>query len=353
VGAVTVLILHPPLAAGAGPLAAALDAARRELAARHVAGFRAAGAAGVAVVEETSDEPFGARLRRLAGSIGTPGLVVLGSGAMALARAADYHAFVAAAAADAPTALANNRFSADVVAVSRVAVLRDLPDLPADNALPRWLDEVAGCPVADLRRRPRLALDLDSPADVVLAGGALPAAAQASPLPARLAAVRSVMADRRAELTVAGRTSVLTLAALERGAACRVRALVEERGLRAATRLAQAPGGRAAPARPAASLVGILLDRDGPEALGRILARLGDAAVVDSRVLLAHRLGADEMGWPVAEDRFASDLLLPDRIEDPWLRELTTAAADAPIPVLLGGHTLVGPGLRLLAGRAP
>ena len=82
------------------------------------------------------------------------------------------------------------------------------------------------------------------------------------------------------------------------------------------------------------------------------MARLGDAAVVDSRVLLAHRLGADEATWPVAEERFASDLLLPDLVVDPWLRALTAAAADAPIPVVLGGHTLVGPGLRLLARPA-
>jgi hypothetical protein len=68
--------------------------------------------------------------------------------------------------------------------------------------------------------------------------------------------------------------------------------------------------------------------------------------------VLAHRLGADEGAWPVAEDRFASDLLLPDRIADPWLRDLTTSALEAPIPVLLGGHTLVGPGVRLaLRGR--
>ena len=31
------------------------------------------------------------------------------------------------------------------------------------------------------------------------------------------------------------------------------------------------------------------------------------------RVLLAHRLGPDETAWPAPEDRFASDLLLPDR----------------------------------------
>ena len=354
VGTVTVLVLHPPLPADAGPLAAALDAARRELAARHLAGFRAAGATSGALVEEERAEPFGARLRRLAEAAGTPGLVVLGSGAMALARPADYRAFVAAAASDLAGALANNRYSADAVAVAGAAVLRDVPDLPADNALPRWLEEIAGYRVDDVGRRRHLGLDLDSPADVVLAGGALPAAAAESPFPARLDAIRSVIRDRRAELTVAGRTSSDTLVALERHAACRVRALIEERGLRAASRLAQGGGDSPARAatRPPTSLLGLLLDREGPGALGRLLIRLGDAAVVDTRVLLAHRLGADEEAWPPTEDRFASDLLLPERIGDPWLRSLTAGAVAAPIPILLGGHTLVGPGLRLLVERA-
>ena len=150
------------------------------------------------------------------------------------------------------------------------------------------------------------------------------------------------MADARAELVVSGRTSARELGWLERRTACRVRALVEERGLRAA-------GARPSTPRPPGSTLGMLLDRDGPDALGTILARLGDAAVVDSRVLIAHRLGPDERRWPTAEDRFASDLLLTDRVADPWLRALTVSAATAPIPVALGGHTLVGPGLRLVA----
>ena len=102
-----------------------------------------------------------------------------------------------------------------------------------------------------------------------------------------------------------------------------------------------------------ASILGLVLDRDGPGSLATHLARLADAAIVDSRVLLAHRLGADEAGWPSAEDRFASDLLLADAIADPWLRELTASAAGATIPILLGGHTLVGPGVRLVVGGPP
>ena len=112
---------------------------------------------------------------------------------------------------------------------------------------------------------------------------------------------------------------------------------------------------RTAPAgqRPARSILGMVLDERGPGALGTVLAELGDGAVVDTRVLMAHRLGRDESRWPAAGDRFASDLLLPDQIADPWLRNLTSAAAAAAIPVILGGHTLVGPGLRLLLRPRP
>jgi hypothetical protein len=222
-----------------------------------------------------------------------------------------------------------------------------------------------------------MTLDLDSPLDLLLlardpgcptalirlaadVGTANPGAVAA------LDGVAAKLEDRRAEVVLAGRTSARTLRWLEQNTACRVRAFVEERGLRAGSPLAlgapdavQPPGDEAAvrrsgavQLRPPRSLLGLLLDARGPEALGDILAELGDAAVVDTRVLLAHRLGADETAWPTLDDRLASDLLRPDEIADPWLQSLTRAAVRAPIPVLLGGHTLVGPGLPLLPPRA-
>jgi hypothetical protein len=104
--------------------------------------------------------------------------------------------------------------------------------------------------------------------------------------------------------------------------------------------------------RPPRSVLGDLLDREGPDDLARLVATLADAAVIDTRVLLAHRLGAAESAWPAPEDRYASDLLVPRTIADPWLRALTESASFFGHPILLGGHTLVNGGLRLLARRA-
>jgi hypothetical protein len=352
---VIVRILHPEPGSSAGPLEHLLAVARRTVGERHVAGFRDAGADDVRLVAGPPDDtPFGARLRAIVAEAGggPAGLVVLGSGSLPLATIDDRRAFVATARHPKTTALANNRYSADAIAIARTDALPPIPDLPGDNAVPRWLEERAGWTVTDLRRRWRLGVDLDSPLDLELTlPGTLPADL-ASTVRDRLATLGGVAADRRAELVVAGRSSATTLRWLERNTACRVRALIEERGLRASARLAIADG-PARPSRPPRSILGALLDRDGPESLADRLAELGDGAVIDTRVLLAHRLGVDEAAWPSPEDRFASDLLVAERVRDPWLRALTRAAFDAPIPILLGGHTLVGPGLRLaLRARA-
>jgi hypothetical protein len=401
-----VLIFHPAAPSDAGPLVRALAEARRSLAERQRVAFLAVGADEVKVAVGPPDglsfgERLGAEVRAWAAGRrtraaetggggaggggadvgGAGGVVVLGSGSIPLARAADLRRFVEVAAGPGGHALANNRYSADVVAVSRAADLAELPPLPADNALPRWLEERAGVAVADLRSHWRLGVDIDTPLDlVVLRDPAAPDPAAPDPvghdlraaaplIGGRLAALSEVLTDRRAELLVAGRVSATTLRWLESGVACRVRALVEERGLRAASKLAQS--GATTGSRPPRSVLGELLDRDGPESLARTVATLADAAVIDTRVLLAHRHGAGESAWPPAEDRFASDLLLPASIADPWLRTLTASAAGpSPIaapdvaatspsatspsdrPILLGGHTLVNGGLRLLAQRA-
>lgn len=340
---VDVAILHLEPGRGAGPLTQATSAARLDLARRHRLGFLAAGATRATLHAGPADDvPFGARLRGLAARVrGDGGLIVLGSGAIPLATAADRRELVAAARDPDGAALTNNRYSADVIAIALArSVVADVPDLATDNMLPRWLGEDAGVSVSDRRARRRLGVDIDGPLDLVLLGGrwmTYLADADVEHVRSAITGVRRIAEDPNAELMVAGRVSAADLAWLERETASRTRALIEERGLRT-----RRPG-----QRPAASVLGALLERDGPESLGAHVARFADGAIIDSRVLLAHRFGGDERSWPAPEDRFASDLLLAERVADPWLRALTAAAVAAAVPILFGGHSLVGPGLPL------
>ncbi len=363
---VSVLILATAPSPGAGPLTRIMDEARTALAEHHRRAFLDAGAADAIVRREPPDDtPFGARLRRVSAEtlpLGPAGLVVLGATSIPLATGADRRDLVDAAAAQEPAALANQRYSADAIALARAdLILPTLPvDLDSDNALPRWLAEVARIPVRDLRARRRLAMDVDSPLELLLLDMApalgrarlpQPTDPDAERVRARLSALRALARDPGAELLLAGRLSSADLRWAERHTRSRTRALIEERGLRTAG--AGALVGRPN-RRPPRTVLGELLGRDGPGSLGRHVAALADGALLDSRVLIAHRSGADERDWPPAEDRYASDLLLADRVADPWLAELTAAAAAAPVPILLGGHALVGPGARLaLAAPEP
>ena len=269
--------------------------------------FAAAGADAVVVHRELPDDtPFGTRLRRLVRDHGTGRDRRPGRGIRCRwPRDEDRRAFVDAARAAEPAALANNAFSADAVAIACAAdALRDLPDdLASDNVLPRWLAEVAGVPVRDLRARRDLAFDVDTPLDVLLLATADRAAAgDPADLPSlpdgevaavrdRLAALRALASDPAAELLVAGRIAGADLRAIERGSRARTRVLIEERGLRTASLAAQ----RGRPnRRPPRSLLARLLERDGPERLGELVADHADGALIDTRVLLAARTGADE-----------------------------------------------------------
>jgi len=360
-----VVIFHQPPRAGDPPLIGLLARARDALVTHQVALFdRAGGRVSVLPGRDPSSgtgESFGERLARLVDEEPVQGgLIVLGSGAVPLLTLAGARRLVATAAGGDRVALTNNRYSSDVCAIGRPGVLRDLPPLPSDNALPRWLEERADQAVAELPGRDRLAIDIDTPLDLALAARipSVPAtlrrlAAQEGFAIPRRDELRAVAADPRRELLVAGRSGSRTLVWLERHARSRVRFLSEERGLRASSDLAiePAPGsapGHAATPRPPRSTLGRLLAQRGPDALAAIVAELSDGAILDTRVLLADRLGTDEDAWPTAEDRFASDLLRPSAITDPWLRALTASAATAPIPILLGAHTIVGPGVRWL-----
>lgn len=259
--------------------------------------------------------------------------------------------------------VANNRFSADafVVKGDLEAALDRLADCPTDNAAPRRLND-AGFAWRDLDRRPWARFDVDTTLDLALLRLAtrLPGVRrvdesvlgflETARLPGgaaldvpELDRIGKVIRSRTAELVVAGRVPAQTWQALEADAACRVRCLVEERGMRSARDTGQVPR----------SILAAFMDRSSPSQLVGELATLGDAVVLDTRVLMASvARSSDAEAWPPAEDRFASDFGDHRRVDTPWLRELAEAASSASVPFLFGGHALVSDGLRLIVASA-
>jgi hypothetical protein len=290
-----------------------------------------------AVTLDVDGEPFhfGRRLREAVPRHRLEAVVYLGGGSLPLLREEDFRAVAGRLAGG--VAVTNNRFSSDLVAFPAAAL--DRVDPPArDNTLARALVD-AGVPVEELPRTVATQFDLDTPTDLAVLAltgeGGERLRAYIRPLHLNIEQYRRALplfTDRDAQIVVAGRVGSHVWAHLERETACRVRLFAEERGLEADAR-----------SRAARSLLGLYVDEVGPGRAFESLAELGDAAFVDSRVLLAHaRVEASRA------DRFLSDMGRWQEVGEPFLRELTRAAAGAPIPVLLGGHSLVSGGLMAL-----
>ena len=87
-----------------------------------------------------------------------------------------------------------------------------------------------------------------------------------------------------------------------------------------------------------------ILQEGGIESFFERLSRAYDAAIIDTRPLLA-----EGNSLPEADVRFASDLFWVEQVSHPLWRRFTQAALASRIPILLGGHSAVSGGLYLLA----
>lgn len=295
--------------------------------------------AGVAVDVDAGPFHFGCHLAETIRRHGLERVVYIGGGGLPL-LGADEFGRIADMLLEDGVAVTNNYFSSDLVAFSAGAFARiEPPD--SDNRLARALSEEAGLSLRVLPRTVGTQMDIDGPTDLAV----LALTGEGGPrLREYLAAldldldryrrVLPLLTDRRAQVTVAGRVGSHAWQYLEGETACRVRLFAEERGMEA--------DGRAEEGK-ARSLLGFFLQQVGPQRLMDSLAELGDAAFIDTRVLLAHfRIEA------ARADRFLSDLGRWHEVSEPFLRDLTRAALQAPIPVLLGGHSLMSGGLMAL-----
>lgn len=238
--------------------------------------------------------------------------------------------------------ITNNVHSSDWVGFAPAAEAVPLIARQAqDNGIAWALANEANWPVESMPSSAAARFDLDTPVDLLIAGrhpGIGPSLRRyldglgwEAP---QLDGVLAEMAREGGSLMIAGRVSEAAWAALARATRCWVRVFAEERGMRASGRQAQGI---------VRSLLADHLEQVGIEGFFDELAGLANGVLLDSRVILAAR-GL----WPSKHDRFSSDLHRWEEIEEPFLRRFTRAAAEAQIPVVLGGHSIVAGGLMAL-----
>ena len=290
--------------------------------------------------------PFhiGERIKEVVTGYGLERPVYAGSG-LPLIKASDLAQVAKTLNGSEKAVVANNFFSADLIGIVPGSVVEQV-DLPNnDRIIPRLLRDDAGLENKSLARTMENQFDLDTPGDLAIlacAGGAGPNLQRhidglGIDL-SRLERASRLFTDRDAEVIVAGRVGTQTWQYLESETACRVRLFAEERGLQAAGRDVNGK---------ARSLLGFHMQSVGPHRFFEDLAQMGQAAFIDTRPIFAH------MGLRLSRaDRFLSDAMQPAEITDHWLREFTAAACEAPLPVVLGGRSLVASGVQLLSQAA-
>ena len=287
---------------------------------------------------------FGEAFVALAGEMPSDGVAYIGAGSGPLLGVGEFEAIAAPLRAPgaANVIVTNNRFSSDLFALADLQRVADLdPAALTDNAIPRRLRDEHGMEVLELPRTLATQFNLDTPSDAIAlalsgrGGPRLTAALAGVPATERMQRAARLFIERTAEVLVAGRVSSRTWQYLETETACRIRLLSEERGMQAAGTDA---------AGTARSILGQLIAEAGPErAFGVLLPELCAAAFIDIRPALV------QLGIRASKaDRFAADLGRVEEIEDAGLRAIVAAAAASPVPVVLGGHSLVGGALELL-----
>lgn len=229
---------------------------------------------------------------------------------------------------------ANNIQSADIVAFTVPDNFVSANLQAMDNSLAMTLRDECGMELELMPQTLGLLFDLDTPADVLILGAGPFGGPQARKILdslaldySRLERAKAVLGDSYRDVALVGRVGAPIIERLNALLKLRLRVFSEERGMKALGRLERGE---------VRSLLGFLIEKAGLKQFFAYLAQVAHCAFIDSRVLFAHK------GHSFSDrERFLSDLGHWEQIEHPWLKEFTRLAVRCPIPVLLGGHSLV------------
>ncbi len=305
---------------------------------------------GSPVILETDHElpslSFGRKLRSIIEKYSIKTLLYLGGGSGVFMEAEEMARIARAAITSPETLWINNFYSTDFAAFGTPSALPSLSRCRRDNHLGWILGRETGRRVCVLPSTLMTRFDIDTPVDLLIlktyykkTGRHLAGFLAGLPSnPRSLFKVMDVLTHRERKVLVIGRIPLEAGLFFDRETACHVDFHIEGRGIESRE---ESTGNHSW------SLLGKLMERMGISELFRFLSAAAQAVIMDSRVCF-QSLGIS----PSRRDRFYSDLLRPDEIDDPFVQLFTRHALEGSVPFILGGHTLVSGGLYALVESA-
>jgi len=232
----------------------------------------------------------------------------------------------------------NNAQSADIIAFTPGNLINRIEPPRMDNILAISLRDGTGVEHRLFRNTAGLLFDLDAPADLlVLAGSPFVGPRTYQRLRSfrldlsRMERAKAVLRGDYEEVLLLGRVGAPVIAHINNNLKARLRIFSEERGMKALEREEKGQ---------VVSVMGYYLELVGPQKFIETIEKVAHCAFLDTRVLMAHlklKLSTQE--------RFLSDLGRWEEMSQPVFKELTRAAVQSKIPIILGGHSLVLGGL--------
>lgn len=231
----------------------------------------------------------------------------------------------------------NNFFSADWVAFTPAASVLEITPPPLDNNLAYYLWRDKGIRSVFLAPSVEIVGDVDTPTDLLILSihprtgpHTLDYLRRLNLDTSKIKSFANLLSQKN-EIFLAGRVGSALFRYIDTRCFCKFRVISEERGMKSSGRLARGE---------ARSFVGEMIERAGMETFFAFIEETSQGAVLDSRVIFAHV--CKKVG---IRDRFYSDLGQAEAIENPFVAEFTRRVQRSPIPILVGGHSLILGGL--------
>ncbi|MFP4456447.1 MAG: hypothetical protein ACLFPS_02190 [Clostridia bacterium] len=134
-----------------------------------------------------------------------------------------------------------------------------------------------------------------------------------------------------ADVILSGRVGSPVITHVNTMVRCRLRVYSEERGMKYLKREEN---------ELVKSLIAKMIDIMGMNEFFNYMSKIAHVMFFDSRIVYAHN-----NLHLIENDRFYADLLLPEKVKDPYAKKLTEEIMKAKIPVVPGGHSLVAGGM--------